>query len=62
MKWSICEKVDLNHYDDPKAKYSNDMLDTYNNIEEYKLRKKGFHEDGLIVFHDMVADMINNKS
>ena len=38
------------------------MLDTYNNIEEYKLRKKGFHEDGLIVFHDMVADMINNKS
>ena len=38
------------------------MLDTYNNIEEYKLRKKVFHEGSLIVFHNMVADMIINKS
>ena len=55
------EKVGLNHYDDPKAfiKYSNDMLYVYKNIEEYNLGKK---PKILIVFDDMIADMINNKN
>ena len=55
------EKVGLNHYDDPKAfiKYSNDMLYVYKNTEEYNLGKK---PKILIVFDDMIADMINNKN
>ena len=54
------EKVGLNHYDDPKAfmEYSNDMQDIYKNIEEYNPEKKC---KILIAFHDMIADMINNK-
>ena len=50
----------LKHYDDPKAfiNYSNDMQDVYKIIEEYNLGKK---RKILIVFDDMVADMINNK-
>ena len=36
--------------------YSNDMLDAYKNIENYSPDKKV-----LIVFDDMIADMINNK-
>ena len=39
-------------------KYSNDMKDVYKNIEEYNLGKK---RKVLIVFDDMIADMINNK-
>ena len=38
--------------------YSNDMQDVYKNIEDYNPRKK--HKI-LIVFDDMIADMINNK-
>ena len=34
------------------------MLDVHKNIKEYNLRKK--HEV-LIIFNDMIADMINNK-
>ena len=34
------------------------MQDVYKNIEEYNLRKK---RKALIVFDDMIADMINNK-
>ena len=54
------EKIVLKHYDDPKAfiEYSNDMQDVYKNIEEYNLRKK---RKVLIVFDDLIADMINNK-
>ena len=54
------EKVGLNRYDDPTAfiEYSNDMQDVYKNIEEYNLGKK--HKI-LIVFDDMIADMINNR-
>ena len=54
------EKVGLKHYDDSKAfiKYSNDMQDVYNNIEKYILGKK---RKVLIIFDDMIADMINNK-
>ena len=54
------EKVGLNHYDDLKAflEYSNDMQDVYKNIKDYNPRK---NRKILIVFDDMIADMINNK-
>ena len=54
------EKVGLNHFNDPKAfkEYSNDMQDVYKNIEDYNPIKK---RKVLIVFDDMIADMINNK-
>ena len=38
--------------------YSNDMQDVYKNIEKYNIGKK---RKILIVFDDMIADMINNK-
>ena len=55
-----CEKVGLIHYDDPKVfmEYSNDMQDVYKNIEDYNPRKK---RKILIVFDDLIVDMINNK-
>ena len=55
------EKVGLSHYDDPKAfmEYSNDMQNVYENIEKYNLGKK---RKVLLVFDDMIADMINNKN
>ena len=54
------EKVGLDHFDDPKAfmEYSNDIQDVYKNIEDYNPIKK---RKILIVFDDMIADMINNK-
>ena len=54
------EKVGLDYFDDPKAfmEYSNDMQDVYKNIEDYNPIKK---RKVLIVFDDMIADMINNK-
>ena len=54
------EKVGLDHFNDPKPfiEYSNDMQDVYKNIEDYNLNKK---RKVLIVFDDMIADMINNK-
>ena len=54
------EKVGLNHFNDPKAfmEYSNDMQDVYKNIEDYNPIKK---RKILIVFDDMIADMINNN-
>ena len=55
-----CEKVGLDHFNDLKAfiEYSNDMQDVYKNIEDYNLGKK---HKVLIIFDDMIADMINNK-
>ena len=52
--------VDINHFNDPKAfiEYSNDMHDVYNNINDYNPDKEN---KILIVFDDMIADMINNK-
>ena len=38
--------------------YSNDMQDVYKNIEDYNPIKK---RKVLIVFHDMIADMISNN-
>ena len=54
------EKVGLDHFKDPKVfiDYSNDMQDVYKNIEDYNPRKK---RKMLIVFHGMIADIINNK-
>ena len=54
-------KVGLNHYGDPKAfiEYSNDMQDVYKNVEKYNLGK---NHKVLIVFDDMIADMITNKN
>ena len=54
------KKVGQNNFYDPKAfmEYSNDMQDVYKNIEDYNPGKK---RKILIVFDDMIADMINNK-
>ena len=54
------EKVGLKHFDDQKAfiEYSNDMRDIYKNIEDYNPIKK---RKILIIFDDMISDMINNK-
>ena len=54
------EKVVLDHFDDHKAfiEYSNGMQDVYKNIEDYNPEKK---RKVLIIFDDMIADMINNK-
>ena len=54
------EKIEIGHFNDPKAfiEYSKDMLDVYKNIEDYSLNKNG---KVLIVFDDMIADMINNR-
>ena len=54
------EKVGLDHFKDPKAfiEYSNDMQYVYKNIEDYNPNKK---RKILLVFDDMIADLINNK-
>ena len=54
------ENVGLNHFNDPKAfmEYSNDMQDVYKNIEDYNPIKR---RKILIIFDDMIADMINNN-
>ena len=54
------ENTGLKHFNDFKAfiENSNDIQDVYKNIEEYNLGKK---RKVLIVFDDMIADMINNK-
>ena len=50
----------LKHLNDSKAfaEYSNDMDDIYKNTEEYNLSKK---RKILIVFNDMIANMLSNK-
>ena len=55
------ESTGLKHFNHPKAfiEYSNDMQDVYKNIDEYKVDKE---RKILIVFDDIIADMINNKS
>ena len=54
------ESVGLKHFNDPKAfiEYSNDMHDVYKNINNYNPNKE---KKILIVFDDMIADMISNK-
>ena len=50
----------LKHFNDPKTsiEYSNDMQDVYKDIDQYNAGKE---RKILIVFDDMIADMINNK-
>ena len=54
------ESVDINHFNDPKAfiEYSNVMGNVYKNISYYNPDKEN---KILIVFDDMIADMIHNK-
>ena len=54
------ENIGLKHFNDPKAfiEYSNDMHDVHKNINHYNPDKKN---KILVVFVDMIADMINNK-
>ena len=54
------ESTGLNHFNDPKAfiELTNDMQDVCKNIDEYNTDKE---RKILIVFDDMIADMINNK-
>ena len=52
--------LSINHFQDPKAfiEYSNDMHEVYKNIDDYNPDKEN---KILIVFDDMIADMIHNK-
>ena len=54
------KQVGLDHFQDPRAfmEYSNDMQYVYKNIENYNPGKK---RKILIVFDDIIADMINDK-
>ena len=54
------EKVGLNYFNDPKPfmEYSNDIQDVYKNNEDYNPIKK---REVLIIFDDMIADMISNN-
>ena len=55
------ENVRINHFNDPKAfiEHSNDMHDVYKNIDNYHPDKEN---KILLVFDDMIADMIHNKT
>ena len=57
----IREKVGRDHHNDSRAyiEYSNDMRDVYENINYYNPDKEN---KILIVFGDMIADMIHNKN
>ena len=54
------ESIGLKNFNDSKAfsEYSNDMDDIYKIIEEYNPDKK---PEILIVFDDIIADMLSNK-
>ena len=56
----IREKVGIDHDNDPRAyiEYSNDMRDVCKNINYYNPDKEN---KILIVFDDMITDMINNE-
>ena len=57
---NIHEKVGIKHFNDPKEfiEYSNDMQDICKNTDEYNIDKE--HKI-LIVYDDLIADVINNK-
>ena len=54
------EGAGIDHFNDPKAfiEHSNDMRDVYKNIDGYNPDKEN---KILIVFGDMIADVIHNK-
>ena len=53
-------RVGLKRFNNPKAfiGYSNNMQDVYKNIDEYDINKE---RKILLVFDNIIADMINNK-
>ena len=55
------ESVGISHFNDPKTiiEYSNDMRDVYKNINYYN---PGKENKILIIFDDMIADMIHKKN
>ena len=56
-----CDDVGTKHFNDFRAliAYSDNMNDIYKNIEDYNPNKK---RKILIVFDEMIADMLSNKS
>ena len=56
----VREKVGMDHHNNPRAyiEYSNDMRNVYKSINYYNPDKEN---KILIVFDDMIADMIHNK-
>ena len=54
------EDVGIDHFNDPKAfiEYSSDMRNVHKNIDDYNPNQEN---KILIVFDDMIADMIHNK-
>ena len=54
------EDAEIKNLNDPSAfiEYSNTMDDVYNNIDDYNLKRK---RKILIVFYDMIADIVKNK-
>ena len=55
-----CENVGIKHFSDPNAfiEYSNTMDDVYENIDDYNPNRK---RKILILFDDMIADIMTNK-
>ena len=55
-----CETAEIKHLNDSKAfvECSNTMNDAYENIDNYNLNRK---RKTLIVFDDMIADIMANK-
>ena len=51
----------IRHFNDPTAfiEYSNDINDVFTNIDDYNKRRK---RKVLIIFDDMIADIINSKN
>ena len=56
----ICENAGIRNLNDPSAfiEYSNTMDDVYNNIDDYN---PGRQRKILIVFDDMIVDIMANK-
>ena len=54
------ENAGIKHLNDPNAfiEYSNAMEDIYNNIDDYNAKRK---RKIVIVFDDMIADIMTNK-
>ena len=55
------ENAGIKNLNDPNAfiEYSNTMDDVYNNIDDYNAKRK---RKNLIVFDDMIADIVTNKT
>ena len=55
-----CENAGIKHLNDPNVfiECSNLMVDVYENINDYNLSRK---RKILIVFYDMIADLMTNK-